>query len=91
MEVYWTLKAQNDLERIYHFACQYSKSHANNVLDHLIISTTDLALQPKIGIPQPRYKPREVRKVLFSDYEVHYEISNDTIYIVDLWHTREKR
>ncbi|MCE1645039.1 type II toxin-antitoxin system RelE/ParE family toxin, partial [Enterobacter hormaechei] len=52
MEVYWTLKAQNDLERIYHFACQYSKSHANNVLDHLIISTTDLALQPKIGIPQ---------------------------------------
>nr|WP_228940699.1 type II toxin-antitoxin system RelE/ParE family toxin [Photorhabdus thracensis] len=35
MEVYWTLKAQNDLERIYHFACQYSKSHANDVLDHV--------------------------------------------------------
>lgn len=36
MEIYWTLKAQDDLERIYRFALQYSRQHANDVLDRLI-------------------------------------------------------
>jgi plasmid stabilization system protein ParE len=33
MEIYWTLKAQDDLERIYRFALQYSRQHADDVLD----------------------------------------------------------
>lgn len=28
MEIRWTQKAQDDLERIYRFACQYSRQHA---------------------------------------------------------------
>ena len=42
MEIYWTLKAQDDLERIYRFALQYSRQHADDVLDRLI---TDLTQQ----------------------------------------------
>jgi plasmid stabilization system protein ParE len=42
MEIYWTLKAQDDLERIYRFALQYSRQHADDVLDRLI---TVLVLQ----------------------------------------------
>ncbi len=37
MEIYWTLKAQDDLERIYRFALQYSRQHADDVLDRLIL------------------------------------------------------
>ncbi|AUZ64749.1 type II toxin-antitoxin system RelE/ParE family toxin [Citrobacter freundii] len=91
MEIYWTLKAQDDLERIYRFALQYSRQYADDVLDRLITGCAGLAEHPAIGVQQPRYEPREVRKVLFDDYEVHYELCDNNIYIVDLWHTREER
>ncbi|CAI1852544.1 type II toxin-antitoxin system RelE/ParE family toxin [Serratia proteamaculans] len=91
MEILWTLKAQDDLERVYLFACQYNRQHADAVLDRLMTGTTELVTHPRVGISQQRYEPREVRKVLFGDYEVHYEIRDNAIYIVDLWHTKEDR
>lgn len=91
MEIFWTLKAQDDLERIYRFAWQYSRQHADNVLDRLIAGTGGLVEHPYIGVLQPRYEPREVRKILFDAYEVHYEIQDHCLYIVDLWHTKEER
>ncbi|MCM7842133.1 type II toxin-antitoxin system RelE/ParE family toxin [Enterobacter roggenkampii] len=91
MEVYWTLKAQDDLERIYRFALQYSRQHGDDVLDRLMTGCAGLTAHPAIGVQQTRYEPREVRKVLFDDYEVHYELRDSDIYIVDLWHTKEER
>lgn len=91
MEIFWTRKAQDDLERIYQFAMQYSRQHANDVLDRLIEGTTSLGDCPAMGIVQARYKPLEVRKMIFDEYEVHYEIRDAAIYIVDLWHRREDR
>ncbi|EMI5803783.1 TPA: type II toxin-antitoxin system RelE/ParE family toxin [Citrobacter freundii] len=91
MEIYWTLKAQDDLERIYRFALQYRRQHADDVLDRLITGCAGLTAHPAIGVQQTRYEPREVRKVLFDDYEVHYELRDNDIYIVDLWHTKEER
>lgn len=91
MEVYWTLKAQDDLERIYRFALQNCRQHADDVLDRLITGCAGLTAHPAIGVQQTRYEPREVRKVLFDDYEVHYELRDNDIYIVDLWHTKEER
>lgn len=91
MEIYWTFKAQDDLERIYRFALQYSRQYADDVLDRLIIGSAGLRVHPAIGVQQTRYETREVRKVLFDDYEVHYEIRDAAIYIVDLWHTKEER
>lgn len=91
MVIYWTLKAQDDLERIYRFALQYRRQHAVDVLDRLITGCAGLTAHPAIGVQQTRYEPREVRKVLFDDYEVHYELRDNDIYIVDLWHTKEER
>ena len=49
MEVYWTLKAQDDLERIYRFALQYSRQHADDILDRLITGCAGLTAHPAIG------------------------------------------
>lgn len=91
MEIFWTRKAQDDLERIYQFAMQYSRKHANDILDRLIEGTTSLGNCPEMGVYLTRYQPREVRKMIFDEYEVHYEIRGAAIYIVDLWHRREDR
>lgn len=91
MEIFWTLKAQDDLARIYRFALQYSRQHADHVLDRLLTGSADLKSWPSLGVQQIRYVPREVRKVVIDDYEIHYEIKSSSIYIVALWHTREDR
>lgn len=91
MEIYWTFKARNDLERIYRFALQYSRQHADDVLERLLSGSAGLKAHPAIGVQQLRYEPREVRKVLFDDYELHYELRDNTLYVLDLWHTREER
>lgn len=91
MDLLWTLKSQDDLERIYRFACQYSRQHADTALDELISGIERLIEHPQMGSLQPRYEPREVRKMLFGDYEVHYEVQDLALYIVDIWHTREDR
>lgn len=91
MDIYWTLNAQDDLERIYHFALQYSRQHADEVLNRLITGIAGLTAHPAIGMQQTRYAPRQVRKVLFDEYEIHYEIKDNDIFIVDLWHTKEER
>ncbi|MGX9738632.1 type II toxin-antitoxin system RelE/ParE family toxin [Pseudocitrobacter corydidari] len=72
MDVYWTVKAQGDLER-------------------LLSGSFGLAGQPAMGIQQARYLPRDVRKIVMDDYEIHYELKNAAIFIVDLWHTKEER
>lgn len=62
MEIYWTLKAQDDLERIYRFALQYSRQHADDVLDRLITGCAGLTAHPAIGVQQTRYEPRKSEK-----------------------------
>jgi hypothetical protein len=37
------------------------------------------------------YTPREVRRILVGHYELRYEIANGEIFILRLWHTRERR
>jgi len=91
MEIYWTRKAQGDLERIYRFSLQYHRPRANIVLDRLMKGALELGLHPEMGKLQTRYERRQVRKMLFDDYEVHYEIKNNHIFILDLWHTKEER
>ena len=38
-----------------------------------------------------QFGQREVRRVQVGQYEMHYEIQEQTIYVLRLWHTREER
>lgn len=60
MEIYWTRKAQDDLERIYRFALQYNCQHADDILARLITGCAGLTAHPAIGVQQIRYEPREI-------------------------------
>jgi len=37
------------------------------------------------------YRPREVRRLIIGDYELRYEIVDDTVLVVRIWHGREDR
>lgn len=38
-----------------------------------------------------QFEPREVRRIFAGEYEIRYELNDQTIYVLRLWHTRENR
>lgn len=92
MTIHWTRAAHGDLVRLYEFLRPVNQQAAARVVQRLADGPDLLLQQPRIGTRLPEFKPREVRYILVGDYEMRYEISsNEDIWILRLWHTREFR
>ncbi|WP_236532731.1 type II toxin-antitoxin system RelE/ParE family toxin, partial [Escherichia coli] len=46
---------------------------------------------PRMGEQLFQFEPREVRRIFAGEYEIRYELNDQTIYVLRLWHTRENR
>lgn len=91
MELKWTSKALSDLVRLYEFLSLANKPAAARAVQALTEAPTILLTNPHIGEQLFQFDPREVRRILVGEYEVRYEISDQNIYVLRLWHTRENR
>ena len=92
MKIEWTSKALSDLMRLYEFLSPVNKRAAARVLQSLVQAPKRLLeQQPRIGEQLEEFKPRDVRRIFVDLYEIRYEIQNDNIYVLRLWHTRENR
>ncbi len=91
MEITWTNHALGDLARLYEFLAPVNQQAAASVFERLTAGPDVLMKQPKIGTPLPDFLPRDVRFILVGDYEIRYELTENTIWILRLWHTREDR
>jgi plasmid stabilization system protein ParE len=91
MDVKWTSKALSDLVRVYEFAAPTARRSAARAIQRVVASPVRLREFPRIGEKLDEFDPREVRRILVGQYEVRYEISEQIIYILRVWHTREER
>jgi plasmid stabilization system protein ParE len=91
MELKWASKALSDLARLYEFLAPINRAAAARTVQSLTAAPTTLLENPRIGERLEEFDPREVRRILVGHYEMRYEIRDSTIYILRLWHTREKR
>ena len=91
MELKWASKALSDLARLYEFLALANRTAAARTVQSLTAAPTNLLENPRIGERLEEFDPREVRRILVGHYEVRYEIQESTIYVLRLWHTREKR
>jgi plasmid stabilization system protein ParE len=91
MELKWTGKALSDLARLYEFLAPVNKAAAARAVQALSKAPTTLLIDPRVGEHLFQFEPREVRRILVGQYEMRYEIVDDTIYVLRLWHTRENR
>jgi plasmid stabilization system protein ParE len=91
MELRWTSKALSDLARLHDFLAQVSPQAAARAVQSLTAAPVRLRAYPRLGVRLPAFDPREVRRLIVGKYEIRYEIYEDTIYILRLWHTREDR
>ncbi|MEA3468906.1 MAG: type II toxin-antitoxin system RelE/ParE family toxin [Thermodesulfobacteriota bacterium] len=91
MELEWTGKALDDLTRLYEFLAPGNPQAAASAVQALTTAPTILFTNPRIGDQLFQFEPREVRRIIVRQYEIRYEIQDATIYVLRLWHTREKR
>jgi plasmid stabilization system protein ParE len=91
MKVQWTGKALSDLLRLHSFLAPVSPAAAARTVQSLADAPRRLTAHPRLGERLEEFEPREVRRILVGNYEMRYELREDTIYIVRLFHTRERR
>lgn len=91
MELQWTSKALSDVARLYEFLAPVNKPVAARTVQTLTKAPTILLTNPRVGEQLFQFEPREVRRILVGQYEIRYEIQNEAIYVLRLWHTREDR
>ena len=91
MKLNWTGKALADLERLYEFLAAANEKAAVKAVRTLVDAPKILLTNARIGEQLFQFEPREVRRILVGHYELRYELREDTIYVLRLWHTREDR
>lgn len=91
MEIEWTATALLDVERLYQFLASVNPAAATRFRQSLLPVPQKLKAHPRQGPVLAEFTEREVRRLLIGHYEMRYEITASTIFILRIWHTREDR
>ena len=91
MKLQWSAKGLSDLVRLHEFLVPINPRAAARTVRSLASAPGRLLKYPRIGEQIAQYEPREVRRILIGHYEMRYEIRDETITVLRLWHTREDR
>ena len=91
MQIEWTGKAMSDLARLFAFLAPVNRRAAAKTVQALTAAPSRLLDHPRLWTTLDEFQPREVRRLLIGDYEMRYEIQNQSIYILRFWHSREER
>ena len=89
MKIKWADKALSDVAPLYEFLATVNQPAAASVVQALTDAPTRLLSNSRLGEKLEEFAPREVRRILVGQYEMRYEIAEQTIYVLPLWHTRE--
>lgn len=87
----WTTSAERDLVRLHAFLATINPRAAAQVVRQLITGAEQLIQYPQLGVKLEEFLPRDVRRMIIDDYELRYELTDEAIYILRLWHGREDR
>lgn len=91
MKIVWTDKALQDLVRLHEFLSPVNPTAAAKIVQNLVATAARLVRFPRLGERLDLYDPREIRRIFAGQYEIRYEVARETIFILRLWHGRERR
>jgi plasmid stabilization system protein ParE len=87
----WTQSAYSDLRRLYDFLEPVDPRAALRAVRVIIARVERITLQPRLGEQLQRFGAREVRRVLAANYEIRYELTDEEVVVLRIFHTREDR
>ncbi len=91
MVLKWTASAQRDLVRLHSFLELINPRAAVQVVHQLVAGAEQLLIYQQLGVPLLEFASRDVRRIIIGDYELRYELTQTTTYILRIWHVREDR
>ncbi len=91
MRIRWTGKAADDLSRLHIFLASVAPDAAARLGQSLIAAPNRLVGYPRLGASVEGFAPRDVRRLIVGKYEMRYEVTEDQIVILRIWHGREER
>ena len=91
MRLQWTASALADITRLYEFLAPLNQAAAARTVQSLTTAPNTLLSSPFMGKPLAEFAHRQVRRLIVGQYELRYEIVEDAIFILRLWHTRKDR
>lgn len=87
----WTTSANRDLVRLHGFLEAVDRRAAARVVRRILDGVKHIARHPRLGSRLAVFDPREVRKLIVGDYELRYEVREDALVILRIWHVHEDR
>jgi len=91
MKINWSRDAVHDLVRLHDFIALINPLIARRIIFALHQAASQLAASPRKGQRLEDFEDAEVRRIIVAKYELRYEILDNAIYILRIWHTREDR
>ncbi|WP_202308342.1 type II toxin-antitoxin system RelE/ParE family toxin [Dryocola clanedunensis] len=91
MRFVWTEPAIEDLNRVYEFLISVNQPAAERVVQTLVSASVNLVTNPQSGAYLSEFEPRKVRRLILGNYELRYELKDEIVHILRVWHTRENR
>ncbi|MGH8497517.1 MAG: type II toxin-antitoxin system RelE/ParE family toxin [Methylococcales bacterium] len=91
MVLQWTTSANRDLVRLHAFLHPVNPRASAHVVQQLVAAAEQLLTYPQLGENLAEFRPRDVRRLIVSDYELRYEHTDTTITVLRIWHCREDR
>jgi hypothetical protein len=55
------------------------------------MAAEQLLTYPQLGVCLTEFSPRNVRRLIVGNYELRYELTVTTIFILRFWHGHENR
>ncbi|GAA5131634.1 type II toxin-antitoxin system RelE/ParE family toxin [Thalassotalea piscium] len=90
IEVKYSPKSIEDLQRVVEFVEAKNQYAARRIAIDLQEGVSKLKQFPQIGIPVIKAPdPEKIRDLYVGDYTVRYLITDETIYILRVWHNKE--
>jgi len=91
MRIVWTGRASSDVARLYEFLAEVNPRAAKAIVQRIVVAPRRLLDAPRSGERLAVFAPREIRRIFAGDYELRYEVVDDTIHVLRVWHVREDR
>jgi toxin ParE1/3/4 len=86
VKVLWSDQSITDLEEMISYIARDSPAAARNFATKIIDATTVLETFATIGRIVPEYSDASLREILYRNYRIVYQLSDNTATIVTVFH-----
>lgn len=91
MRIKCTSRSLGDVARLHAFLADLSRPAAAKIMRFFTTAAKQLREHPRSSEQLEEFAPREVRRLIVGQYEMRYEIAEQGIFILRLWHGNADR